>query len=100
MLEYKAAIWRDAESETWFCRIYPEADAERLAAWGLTASLEPVTVSAPGLRGPYGLGQVIAEKLNELGLAVAKFEPCNLGNLPAGADVRAELEAKLAAVAA
>lgn len=97
-MDFKTAIWRDPATEDWFARIFPEADAERLATWGLTATnFEPVTVKARALTGPHGLGYLVGLKLSELGLSVDKFSPINLGNQESSADIRALM---LAAVAA
>ena len=98
-MTFKTAVWRDAESETYCARIFPEAPGIDLGAWGLTSDLQPIDVTASSI---HGLGHGIEVELNRIipDFPMTKFQPTWIGTQPRGADIRAELEAKLAAVAA
>lgn len=98
-MTFKTAVWQDPATEQYCARIFPEAPGIDLGAWGLTSDLQPVDVTASTI---HGLGHGIEVELNRIfpDFPMKKFEPTWLGRLDRGADVRAELEAKLAAVAA
>lgn len=102
-MKFQTAVWIDPETEDWLARIYPEVEGINLAAWGLTAEqVKPIDLRATALTGPHGLGQMIEERLEAIAhdFPMSKFEPIFLGPLARGADVRAALTEKLAAIAA
>ena len=98
-MKFQTAVWLDAATEQWCARIFPSFEGIDLAAWGLSGDVEPIDVASSSVR---LLGHVIEGKLNELvpDFPMAKFEPVFLGKQPHGADIRALLESKLAAIAA
>lgn len=95
-MTFKTAVWLDPATEQFCARIFPDTAGIDLAAWGL-AEPEPIDVAASGIQ---LLGFAIEDALHRSGLPTSRFEPIWLGAQPRGADIRAELEAKLAAVAA
>lgn len=98
-MTFKTAVWIDPETEHYCARIFPEAPGIDLGAWGLTADLAPIDVSATTI---HGLGHGCEVELNRIvpGFAMSMFTPVFLGRQERGADIRAALEAKIAAVAA
>lgn len=97
-MTFKTAVWIDAETEYWCARIFPDFGGIDLAAWGVT-EVQPIDIVSTGIR---LLGHVIEDKLETLvpDFPMSKFEPVFLGKLRADTDVRALLDAKLAAQAA
>jgi len=99
-MTFKTAVWRDPATENYCARIFPEVDGINLAAWGLTAQdVQPIDLEASGI---HKLGQLCEAELHAISpdFPMTKFEPVFLGVLARGADVRAALEIKLAAIAA
>ena len=99
-MTFKTAVWIDPETEHYRARIFPEVDGINLAAWGLTADeVRPIDLEATGI---HKLGQLCEAELERIAedFPMKKFEPVFLVVLARGADVRAALESKLAAVAA
>ena len=102
-MTFRTAVWIDPETEHYRARIFPEVDGINLAAWGLTAAdVEPIDLERSALTGPHGLGFAIEEALEAISpdFPITRFAPIFLGAVARGADIRAELTAKLAAIAA
>ena len=99
-MTFKTAVWIDPATEHYCARIFPEIDGINLAAWGLTAeNVQPIDIAASSVR---LLGELCEAQLEAISpdFPMTKFEPVFLGVLARGADVRAELTARLAAIAA
>ena len=95
-MTFKTAVWLDPATEQFCARIFPDTAGIDLAAWGIDGP-EPIEVVSSSIR---LLGVAIEAALTEANLPTSRFEPIWLGAQPRGADIRAELESKLAAVAA
>jgi hypothetical protein len=101
-LTFKTAVWQDEATEQFHARIFVEVEGIDLQAWGLMSDyVRPIDLSAPGLRGPNGLGQMCEAALQLISpdFPMTKFKPQFLGRLTRNAPIAALLEAKLAQVA-
>lgn len=95
-MTFKTAVWLDPATESFCARIFPDTGGIKLAEWGISEP-EPIDITASGI---HLLGFAIEEALHRAGIPDSRFDPVWLGAQPRGADIRAELETKLAAVAA